>query len=345
MKKLRVALVGAGQIARVSHIPGYKSMDDVEIVGICDTVLESAKKLAEDFHIANYYSDYKAMLCDLKPDAVSICVPNKFHCQITCDALNSGCHVFCEKPPAISLQEAEEMERTAEKVNKLLSYGFHLRYSRSVAVLKRKIDMGEFGDIYAARVQWLRRRGIPGWGNFTNKSVQGGGPLIDIGVHVLDLAFYLMNFPRISYVCATQSQRIGKRGGAGLMGEWDPHKFTVEDGLFGFIRFDNGASINLETSYALNMKDKDIRNVQLFGEKLGATVFPLEIFGEDGGQLINTEYPFHDEMDLHYSCLRNFVRACMGNEDLLVTSKQGTYIQNVVDALYRSAESGEPIKF
>ncbi len=344
MKKLRVALIGAGQIARVSHIPGYQSMDDVEVAGICDTRIESAEELANTFHIANYYSDYKTMLDDLHPDAVSICVPNKFHCQITCDALNSGCHVLCEKPPAVSLAEAEQMERTAANTNRLLSFGFHLRHSKEVELLKKKIDAGVFGEIYAGNVQWLRRRGIPGWGNFTNKSMQGGGPLIDIGAHVLDLAFYLLNFPPISYVCATQSQRIGKRGGVGLMGSWNPDRFTVEDGLFGYIRFENGTSIHLETSFALNMKEKDIRNVQLFGDKLGASLFPLEIFGEENGQLLNTEYPFHDEKDLHFVCLKNFVQACLGNEKLLVTAKQGTYIQKVIGALYQSAESGEPVK-
>jgi len=344
MKKLKVALIGAGQIARASHIPNYQSMDDVEVIGICDTRLESAKELANEFHITNYYSDYKTLFSELKPDAVSVCVPNKFHCQITCDALNNGCHVMCEKPPAISPEEAQQMERTADHANRLLSYGFHLRHSKEVGYIRKKIVGGEFGDIYAARVQWLRRRGIPGWGNFTNKSLQGGGPLIDIGAHVLDLAFYLMDFPKISYVCATQSQRIGKRGGLGLMGSWNSEKFTVEDGLFGYIRFESGSSINLETSFALNMKEKDVRNVQLFGDKLGATVFPLELFGEENGQLVNVEYPFHDETDLHYLCLENFVQACLGNENLLVTAHQGTYLQNVICALYQSAESGEPIR-
>lgn len=345
MKKLRVALIGAGQIARVSHIPAYKSMDNVEIAGICDTRTESAKALAENFNIDKYYSDYKTMLYELKPDAVSVCVPNKFHCRITCDALNSGCHVLCEKPPAISLEEAEKMEQAAKNANRLLSYDFHLRHSRAAALLKKKIDAGEFGNIYRANVQWLRRRGIPGWGNFTDKSMQGGGPLIDIGAHVLDLTFYLLNYPKITYVCASVSQRIGKRGGKGLMGSWDPDKFTVEDGLFGFIRLDNGASINLETSFALNMKEKDIRNVELFGDRLGATVFPLETFGEDDRELTNTQYPFSDETDLHYLCIRNFVQACLGNEKLLVTAKQGTYIQNVISALYKSAECGEPVKY
>ena len=152
-----------------------------------------------------------------------------------------------------------------------------------------------------------------------------------------------MNYPDIDYVCATAHEKIGKRKGVGLMGDWDPDKFTVEDGLFGFIKFKNGASINLETSFALNIKEKDIRNVQLFGDKLGAKLFPLEAFGEDGNQLIDVVYPFHEVEDLHYKCIANFVNACLKKETLLVTAKQAIYMQRLICALYNSADSGKPV--
>lgn len=344
MKKIKVAIIGAGQVVRLSHIPNYQLFkNDIEIVGISDVNLIAAKEVSEQFEIPNYFSDHIKMLEQLKPDIVSVCVPNKFHCKITCDALQRGCNVLCEKPPAITVDEAERMQTLALEHNCLLSFGFHFRFSSEVAFLKDKIEKGEFGDVYGARVQWIRRRGIPGWGNFTNKTMQGGGPLIDIGVHMLDLATYLMNYPDIDYVCATAHKKIGTRKGVGLMGDWDADKFTVEDALFGFIKFRNGASINLETSFALNIKEKDIRNVQLFGDKLGATVFPLEAFGEDGNKLINHVYPFHEEEDLHYKCIANFVNACLGKEELLVTSKQAVYMQKLICALYDSAESGKPI--
>jgi len=344
MQKLRVAIIGAGQVVRLSHIPNYQLFkDEIEIVGISDINLSAAKEVAKQFNILNYFSNHIEMLEKVKPDMVSVCVPNKFHCQITCDALEKACNVLCEKPPAITVAEAVKMQTMALKYNCLLSFGFHFRHSNDVAFLKNKIKKGEFGEIYSARVQWTRRRGIPGWGNFINKSMQGGGPLIDIGVHMLDLATYFMNYPDVDYVCATAHQKIGKRKGIGLMGDWDPDKFTVEDGLFGFIKFKNGSSINLDTSFALNIKEKDIRNVQLFGDKLGATVFPLETFGEDGNQLIDVVYPFHEEEDLHYKCIENFVNACLGKEALLVTAKQAVYMQILICALYSSAESGKPV--
>lgn len=343
MRKLRMAVIGAGQISRVTHLPNFMEMEQVEVVGVCDVSADAAKALAKQFDIENYYQNYNAMLNELKPDAVTICVPNKFHSRITLDALGSGCHVLCEKPPAISAEEAREMEELAKKKGLILSYGFHFRHSEHVSILKKKIDNNEFGAIYHAKAQWHRRRGIPGWGNFTNKEMQGGGPLIDIGAHVLDIALYLLNYPEISYVCATSSDRIGKSGGIGLMGAWDPKRFTVEDGVFGFIGFADGTSLEVEASFAINQKERDKRNVRIFGDKLGASLFPFEIYGEECGQLIDQTYPFLEMRDWHLDSDKNFVNACLGQEEILVTATQGTYVQKVIDALYQSAESGKPV--
>lgn len=345
MKKLRMAIIGAGQIARVTHIPNYQSMEEVELVGICDTRLESAENLAKEAGISHYYDSHRQMLEEVSPDAVTICVPNKFHCQITLDALEAGCHVFCEKPPAITAEEAQLMEEKALEKEKLLSYGFHFRSSEHVAFLKKRISQGKMGEIYHADVQWNRRRGIPGWGCFTNKAIQGGGPLIDIGAHMLDSALYLMDYPKVSYVCASSSDRIGKTGGTGLMGSWDPERFTVEDGVFGFIRFEDGRSMEIQTSFAVNRKEKDVRCIRLYGDREGAEVFPLKLYGEEDGQLYDREYPFLEMRDWHIDIDRNFVLSCLGEENLLVTAQQGTYIQKLICALYQSAETGRPVMF
>ena len=345
MEKLKVAVIGAGQIVRASHIDNYRSKEAVEIVGVCDTRIEAAKALAEDYGIANYYDSHIAMLEELKPDAVSVCVPNAFHSRLTLDALERGCHVYCEKPPAITVEEVEEMRRAAKENGRLLTFGFHFRHGRNVEVLKNKIEAGEFGQIYSAKAKWLRRRGIPGWGNFTNKAMQGGGPLIDIGSHMLDLAFYLLDYPEIEYLCAVSHDKIGKKGGQGLMGAWDGERFTVEDSLFGMIRFRNGADLRIETSFALNMKEKDERNVELFGEKMGASLFPLQCYSEEEGMPVNLGYPYIPEEDDHRKAIHNFVDACLGKEPLLVTADQAVYVQKVLCALYQSADSGKPVWF
>ncbi len=340
-KVIRAAIIGSGQIARTSHIPAYRSMENVEIVAVSDANEAAAQRLAEDFDIPAYYQDSTRMLREVKPDVVSICVPNKFHYPLTIEALNAGCHVFCEKPPAMNPKEALEMWQLAEKNGLLLTYDFHFRHGRNTAIAKEKIDKGDLGTVYYTKASWVRIIGIPGWGCFTNREMQGGGPLIDIGAHMLDLACYLLDYPEIAYVCAGSFDKIGKTGRKGIMGEWNPDKYSVEDSLFGFISFTDGRVMQLETAFALNIKEKDKRNVELCGEKSGLSLFPLESY--QGEEMSNTSYPFIEEMELHTKALYNFIKAVRGEEKLLVTAEQGYYVQRLIDALYRSAESGEPV--
>lgn len=344
MKSLKMAVIGAGQVSRSTHLPNYKGMDEVEVAGICDVSLGAAKELAGQFGIEHYYQDYQKLLSEVKPDAVTICVPNKFHSQITLAALECGCHVLCEKPPAMTAAQARGMEEKADGRGLILSYGFHFRHSEQVSLLKDKAVRAELGTIYHTKVQWNRRRGIPGWGNFTDKEMQGGGPLIDIGAHMLDAAFYLLDYPKISYVCASLSDRIGRQGGKGLMGSWDPKRFTVEDGVFGFICFEDGTSMEIETTFAVNQKESDSRNVLLYGDKLGASLFPPELYGEEQGQLSEVSFPFLEMKDWHMDSDSNFVKACLGEEPILVTAAQGTYVQEVIDTLYHSAERKRPVR-
>lgn len=345
MGKIRMALIGSGQIARSSHIPAYQAMEDVEIVGVCDVNAESARKLAEDFHISYYTQSHKTLLEECKPDAVSVCVPNKFHFPIVMDALEAGCNVMCEKPPALTGEDAYKMEQAAKEKGLILTYDYHFRHGKNVSWAKKQIEAGELGQIYFSRVKWLRRAGVPGWGNFINRDIQGGGPLIDIGSHMLDLALYLLNYPEISYVSASSSDRIGTTQNSGFFGEWNPDKYTVEDGLFGMIYFKDGTCLELETSFTLNMKEKDVRTVELFGDQAGISLFPLEMYTGSAKGFGNISYPFINDGDLHNKALENFINACKKEEPVLVTAKQGTYIQNLIEALYQSAESKHPIIF
>lgn len=345
MSKLRVAVIGAGQVARTSHINHYQDIDGVEVAAVCDINAKTAEDAANALGIPRWYNDVHLMLREVEPDAVSICVPNKFHCEMTCIALEHGCHVLCEKPPAITVKEAEQMRDTAKRWGKILTFGFHFRYAERIAFLKKQIENGELGTIYAGDVTWMRRRGIPGWGNFTDKELQGGGPLIDIGVHMLDLAVYLMDYPAVDYVCATASDRIGKRGGTGLMGQWDKERFGVEDGLFGFIKFAGGSSLNIRTSFAVNIGEKEKRTLCLYGDKKGLSVFPAELYGEEDGRQENRTYPFDEMGDWHYDCIRHFVECCREHARNLVTPDQAVYVQKLIAGLYRSAETGKPVVY
>lgn len=344
MKKIRVGIIGAGNIAEVAHLPAYtKHADLVEVVALCNTAAGKTKELADKFSVPYIFDNHKDMLAKCDLDAVSVCVPNKFHASAAIDTLNAGCHVLCEKPPAMNYQEALEMYETAKKNDRILAFNFHYRHSSEVKTLKDMIDRSMFGEIYSARVQALRRRGIPGWGNFTNKELQGGGPLIDIGIHMLDTAMYLMGFPEPDYVAAGTHQRIGNRPGIGLMGNWNHESFTIEDSAFGFIRFKNGATLNLETSFALNTKEESLMNVHLFGEKAGASVFPLQVYTETETALTNMEFPNLQSIDKWHDSIFDFVDSCVQGRQPISKAKEGIIIQQIIDAMYRSSETGKPV--
>jgi len=345
MKKLRVGIIGAGGIATGAHIPNYlKCGEKVEIVAICDVVKEMADKAALEFKIPHVFSSYEEMFQSLQIDAVSICTPNKYHYPATMAALSEGCHVLCEKPPAMTAKEAEEMAIAAEKAGKILTYGFHFRHAPHVEALKRFIDGGELGEIYAARVTAMRRRGIPGWGVFTNKELQGGGPLIDIGVHMLDTALYLMGYPEPDTVFGVTYQKLGNKKGVGLMGTWDWENFSVEDMARGMITFKNGASILLETAFAANVEKHDVMNVSLMGDQGGADVFPLKIYQEKHDTLIDITPSHLPKKGWHELQLERFVDACLEGTTPLSTGMQGVYLQKIINGLYESAEKGEAIK-
>ena len=346
MSVLRVGIIGAGAIARDVHIPSYlKKGNKVKIVAIADVVLERAQEIAEKFAIPHSFGSYEEMLAEVKLDAVSVCVPNKFHAEATIAALDAGYHVLCEKPPAMTVEEAESMVKAAKDSGKFLTYGFHYRYTSEVEIAKLFIDADELGDIYSARVHAIRRRGIPGWGVFTNKELQGGGPLIDIGVHMLDTALYLMGYPEPETVLGKTHQRLGNKKGVGLLGEWDYENYTVEDMAVGMVTFKNGATLTLEAAFAANVEKNDTMQVSLMGDKGGADIFPLKIFQEKHNTLLDITPVFLPKLDAHQQEISRFVESCLNGTQALSTPEQGLIIQKIVNAIYESAEAGKAIEF
>lgn len=341
MEKLKVGIAGPGGIAQSAHIPGFRQREDAEVVAVFSRSAERASAAARKFDIPQAYTNYNDMLSQAELDAVSICVPNKFHAEMTIQALEAGCHVFCEKPPAMSANEVRRMQQAAKQAGKVLTFNLHNRHSREVRAIRSSIESGELGHIYAARVHALRRRGIPGWGVFTDKELQGGGPLIDIGVHMLDAALFLMDYPIPETVLAVAHQQIGNRMDSGLMGRWNPEAFSVEDALMGLIRFKGGRSLVIETSFALNMEETERMQVELFGDRGGAALFPPQLFGERAGQLTNTEFPFLVNGNMHEQSVADFVDSCFGRKEPLVKMEEAIKLQQLIDALYQSAESGQ----
>lgn len=337
---LRVAIIGAGQVADKVHASYYCTRNDLELVAICDSRLAQARLFAEKYGNPQVWDDPQTMLREARPDIVSICSPNRFHYEHTMLALNAGCHVMCEKPPAMTPDEALEMCKTARRVGKVLAYDFHHRFALDTQLLREQVMAGILGEIYVTNVRALRRCGVPGWGVFTNKELQGGGPLIDLGIHMLDAAMYVLGFPAVKRVNAHSFQRIGTRKNSGQFGKWDPTTYTVEDSLFGTIEFHNGGILRLETSFALNIPEQSIMNVNFCGDLAGATLFPAQVYTDRDGTLDVLLAREMADDNRHYRSMEAFVNHVQGEPVTIADAEQGVVIQQLVAALYQSAETG-----
>jgi len=350
MKKIRVGIIGTGDIANLVHIPAYLKLKDrgVEIAALCD-IKPSALERAHKDHALDVptWSDYRKMLAEAKIDVVSVCTPNCMHMPATVAALRAGKHVLCEKPIARSAREARAMVAASRKYRRKLMIGQQWRWHDKAQVVRRAIDAGYLGEIYYARAHALRRRGIPGWGNFISKEVQGGGPMVDIGVHILDLMLYLMDFPKPVSASGCAYTKFGrKKGVIGLLGAWDTQKFTVEDFAAGFVRFASGATLTIEASFAANIADS-VFNAWLLGTRGGVDVMGPKLFTEDAGTLWDRQafglsekkgFPAHDrEVEL-------FIEAVQKDKPVPVPGEQALITQKIIDAIYLSAQTGREVR-
>ncbi len=255
---LRVGIIGCGGIANGKHMPALKQIPNVEMVAFCDIVIEKAEAAKAQYGApdANVYADYRKLLEDTSIDIVHVCTPNRSHSFITVDALDAGKHVMCEKPMAINSAEAQKMLDAARRNGKKLTIGYQSRQRPDAQYMKNEALAGTFGDIYYAKATAIRRRAVPTWGVFLNEYEQGGGPLIDIGTHALDLTLWMMDNYKPKYCIGQTFHKLNKDTNQGnAWGNWDPDKFTVEDSAFGMVVMENGAVINLESAWALNMLD------------------------------------------------------------------------------------------
>ena len=340
MSILKAAIIGGGNIADNNHIPALKELgDQVEVVAVCSRDLTKAQALADKHGIPNAFSYTGEMYQQCALDLVVICTPNHLHYPQTIEALEHNCHVFCEKPPALTAQDAHEMADLAAQKGLILAYNFQLRQSAEWELLMRCKADGLLGNIYHIKAHFLRRRGIPGWGNFTNKDMQGGGALMDLGVHVLDLALCALGYPTPDQVLGNTYDFIGKTGGKGLMGNWNPKTFEVEDAAMAYLSFPSKVSIMLSASFALNTQaDKD-RNLEIFGSKGGVKLFPFTMYTEIAGELADVQFPYLEDVDMQLKNTKAFLDACQGKPSTVCTAKQGAILQEIVERIYASAES------
>lgn len=335
-----MGIIGVGGIAQNRHIPTFlKISDKVEIVAISDVNEATAKMVGEKFGIAKVYAHYADMFGDV--DAVTICTPNKFHAEITIAALEAGLHVFCEKPMAMRPDECEAMIAASEAAKKMLAIAYHYRFMKESVAAKRLVLEDEIGRPMVARAKGMRRRKVPGWGVFTNKELQGGGSLIDYGCHLLDLSLWLLGNPKPVEVMGTTYNELSKMPGqVNQWGSFDHETFEVDDHVTAYIKFEGGASMLFETSWSANVKS-DEESISISGLSGGVDLFPFHVNQMKHGMLLNTEadwVPGEDDPSLPQAL--NFVNSCLGLEELVVKPEEAMQTSLIIDAIYRSSETG-----
>jgi len=344
-KKLGIGIIGSGAIAQGAHMPGYAALTDCEILAVCDVSAQARKSAAQKFNVPHQFKNWKDLLAIDEIDAVSVCTPNTYHYQPTIDSLKAGKHVLVEKPMAVSADEAKKMTRTARKAGLKLMVGQTARFNPQARAMKAFIESGAIGDIYYARAMALRRRGIPGWGAFTSKKLSVGGPIFDIGVHILDLTLWLMDFPEPKSVSGQVYNLLGTAPPPHVagMGDWDARKFQVEDFGVGLIKFRNGATVVLEASWALNLAE-DMNGTILCGTKGGVQSSPPRFVREEAGALTVATPEILSGPAGHAEEVRAFVECIQKNKPEPVPAEQAVITQRILDGIYESSKTGKEVK-
>lgn len=350
---IRVGVIGCG--AGLFHLRGYSEDPRVKVVALAGLDSDRCARLAKQFEIPRVYTEYQELLADHDIDAVSVVVPNNLHLPVAKAAFEAGKHVLVEKPLAGTSTDGAEMVAEAKKHDKLLGIAFQRRWRHDVQIVKEQIESGAMGDIYYAKAYWMRRAGIPGWGSwFTSKTAAGGGPLIDLGVHVLDMALYMLGNPTIKSVSASTYGHIGTRG----KGNWPgspartggSNTYEVEDLATAFLRFDNGGTMLLEAAWAAYTEMTDEFGVQIYGSDGGAKIHAkdyadvdtLQLFSDVAGTA-NDSRPRLVSRNGHGYITHHFVDAILNGTPLSPNGEEGLNRVQIIEAIYKSAELGREI--
>jgi predicted dehydrogenase len=361
-KRYRVAVVGTGMIATAGHIPAWKNLSaDVEIVAVADLQEDRARLVATTYDIRAVYGDWRRMLAEVKPDIVSVCTPNAAHRDPTLGALAAGAHVLCEKPVTTSLADAKAVYAAAEKAGRVLMVGQSARFFTQAVAAKQIVDSGRLGRVYFAETVSMRRRGVPTWGQFHMKAFSGGGPIYDLGVHAVDLVYWLMGSPRATAVSAMTWRNFGNvdeklvtslaESGAPL-GVLTPRpfkheEFDVEDMASGLIRLEGGAQVILKTSWAANIP-KETGSTLLLGTKGGLTLDPLTIADNEASYQSNVTPNVPKDRPVmfagHWAETEHLIRVLRGEEELIVKKEQVLNVMGTLDAFYKSAAEGREVQ-
>jgi predicted dehydrogenase len=356
METVGIGVIGCG-IGKW-HLEGYDTDPRARVLAISG-LEDRCNDLAKEHNVPSVYTDYRELLARPDIEAVSIAVPNFLHVPIGLDAIAAGKHVLIEKPLARTAEEGERLVRAAEDAGLVLGIVFNRRSRADMQVLKQFIDRGELGEIYHARAYWNRRTGIPGLGSwFTSKERAGGGPLIDLGVHVLDMALWLMDEPKVTRASAATYAKLGPQG----IGNWTGDRFNVtaeqryevEDFATAFLRTERGSTLSLEASWAEFSSRTDEFGVSLLGSKGGAeldvkdyaTVGTLKLFTyQDGIQVdVMPHLPLKAASAGHGEIINRFLDSVLNGVPMSPDGRKGLERTALIDAIYRSADEEREVE-
>lgn len=367
MEKLKIGIIGCGGIATSKHMPALKKLSDrCEMVAFCDIIPERAETAVREYGApgAKAYTDYRELLKDKGIDVVHVLTPNVAHCPITVEAFEAGKHVMCEKPMAATTEDAEKMMAAWRKSGKKFTVGYQNRFRADSQCLHKACEAGELGDIYMGKAHAVRRRAVPTWGVFPNKALQGGGPLIDIGTHALDLTLWCMNNYEVESVTGSVFYKLGNLPSAvegNMFGPWDPETYEVEDSAFGFVKMKNGATIFLEASWALNVRESREASTTLCGTLAGAEM--VGGMSQDDYDLMFNKTCHGKLTEEHFSAegavaffegasqvpqdleAAQWLNCIVNDTDPVVLPEQAFTVTRILDAIYRSAKLGKEIRF
>jgi len=343
-RKLRLGVIGVAGIAGY-QLKNLAQRNDVQYVALCDVNEEALASRKKEFGFQQTYADWKEMFAKADLDAVSICTPNYLHHRPTLDALAAGCHVLIEKPLAMNAREGQEMVDAAKRASKHLTIGFQFRFDPRTQMIKSAVEAGSLGEILYARVWALRRRGIPNWGMFVRKDLQGGGPMIDIGVHAIEMAHYAMGLPKPVAASGATYTYVGDKPSdtvACMWPGWDHKNYTVEDLATGYVRFESGATMTIEASFAAHTSPEGL-DFTVMGAKGGAHYAAPKLFYDRDGFMLDATPAYLPPNEMFKTKMDNFVDCVLHGKPDRSPAEHGLMIQKILDAIYMSAETHKEV--
>lgn len=350
MATIKVGVIGIGSISQL-HLDAYAAHPEVDIYAVCDLNQERANRAAKRYGARRVFTDYNELLATKEIDAVSICTWNNTHAEISIAAVRAGKHVLVEKPLCKTVEEAIQVLQAVRGTENIFQVGFVRRYDPNAQMIYDWIKKGELGEIYYAKATALRRAGNPG-GWFANEALSGGGPLIDLGVHMIDLCWYMMGRPKVKAVSGNTYKKLGNRSNvkhlsAYRAADYDPDHNTVEDMANAMIRFENGASLLVDVSFSLHLK-QDESAVQLFGTKGGIEIDPEVVLVKEMYDTIIHVHPQTNHSSFQFKLafeaeIAHFIDCIQTGKEPLSPVEDGVELMKILCSIYESAKTGKEI--